>query len=173
MAGSSLAPTSALAAHGELEEDAARRSHRGIRLAVGGHGGGTLNPDQWLAGAHAIANGLFIRALSSELAVSGTLGGNHGGARAALRLGYTFWLSEAFGLGAVAGASGEYYFPVGDFARFCDRVDLDACSGFGGGIELGGAVRYDFLRAMALGGIAELPAVTLVLAADFELSGGR
>jgi hypothetical protein len=135
--------------------------------------GGTLNPDQWLAGGH-VGVGDLAGSLWAELALAGAFGGNHGGARAAVRTGYTFWPSDGvpFGFGPVLGASGQYFFPVGSYARFCDRVDLDACRGFELGVEAGGSLRYDWVRATVLAGFIDMPAVTIVVGADLLLSTG-
>jgi hypothetical protein len=103
------------------------------------------------------------------------VGGNHLTVRSSGRLDYMVWLDadHVFGIYPAVGASVLFYTPVGGFATFCHRVDLEGCSGHAFGGEIGGGIRYRSISVDAFVGFAELPVLTIMAAAWLPLSGGE
>lgn len=136
----------------------------GMRVSAGLRAGASINSDQALLGGHALAeDGLGLEAL-----VLVGLGGNHLTMRPSLRTSYTLWIGDegGFGIMPAAGLTMLFYVPVGPFATWCNRVGLGQCHGWQFGYEVGGGVRYSFVRIDAMAGIGELPALTITVAAD-------
>ena len=147
-----------------------------VGFAAGPRGGGTLNADQWLAGGHARLSLLCLGGFGSELVGVAGLGGNHVSWRGSLRLAHELELwggPRGVRLYPALGWSLQYLAPVGDFADWCDRYDVDACSGFASGIELGGGLRQSWLGIEAIVGFNDLPVLTLSATATFDLFGSR
>jgi hypothetical protein len=145
-----------------------------LGFGAGPRAGGTLNGDQWLAGGHAHLDLLCLGGLGSELVAVGGLGGNLVTLRGSLRLVYDFELwrgRRGLRLYPALGWSLQYYTPVGHFATWCGRYDVDACYGFASGVELGGGLRWSWLGAEVIVGLSDLPVLTLALSATFDLAG--
>lgn len=143
-------------------------AEEGVQLRAGLRAGASLNNDQALLGGHVLAEDGF--ALEPVVLVG--IGGNHFTMRPSVRAGYTFWIGDVgdFGIMPSAGITMQLYLPVGRFASWCDRVDLDACHGWQLGGELGGGVRMGWARLEAMAGIGEVPAVTITFAGDWSVS---
>jgi hypothetical protein len=138
------------------------------RFDVGPRGGISVNGDQWIVGGYGRYDGFCFGGCSPRLGIELQLlagfGGNHMTLRASVRLSYVFWFfEEMFGFYPLVGGSVVGYLPIGTFASFCGRVNLEGCSGWDAGLELGGGFhiwRFSLEAAAGLGGI---PVVTTTL----------
>lgn len=149
------------------------------RLGVGPRAGVSINGDQWILGGYGRFDGFCLggcpRHLSLELQLLAGLGGNHLTLRASLRLEYIFWFMHDFGLYPLAGISFIGWLPVGHFATFCHRVDLEGCTGWDAGLEVGGGFRVwrlTFEAAVGVGGIGTdnaIPVLTITAGLHFPL----
>lgn len=144
-------------------------------LRVGPRMGGSLNFDQWLVGGQILGDSIGIDALGLEAMFLVGLGGNHVTLRPAARLLYTFWIGghRGLGLAPTVGASALIYVPVGDFAEFCHRVDLHGCGGWDLGMDLGGSLRFRWLRLEATAGFFGIPRATITFAFDIPVGRPR
>lgn len=145
-----------------------------LRLGVGPRAGGTLNGDQWIAGAHSRLGLRCLGGFGSELSGVTGFGGNHLTLRGSLRAVYDVELSggeRGLGFYPALGWSPQYFHPVGHFGEWCDRYDVDACSGFASGLELGGGARYGWWGLEAIVGLHDLPVLTLSATATFDVLG--
>lgn len=152
-------------AHAEPPED----EDSGTRVSVGVRGGVSVNDDQWVVGGHVLAEDI----IDVEPLVLVGIGGNRLTLRPSLRAGYTFWIGDerGFGITPAAGVTALFYVPVGPFATWCHRTGVAGCGGWALGYELGGAVRYDWVRLEAMAGLGDAPVVTVTLATDFQVTG--
>ena len=144
-------------------------------LRIGPRVGGSLNFDQWLVGGQILGDSIGIDALGLEAVFLFGVGGNHVTLRPAARLLYTFWIGGHRGLGIAptVGASALIYVPVGDFAEFCHRVDLHGCGGWDLGMNLGGSLRFRWLRVEATAGFWGIPKATITVAFDIPVGKPR
>ncbi len=167
-----LLPAPCLAAGGD--EDGGRSC--AVGFAAGPRAGGTLNFDQWIAGGHGRLSLLCLGGFGSELVTVAGFGGNHLTLRGSARLTQELELwggPRGVRLYPALGWSLVYFVPVGHFGEWCDRYDVDACSGLVNGLELGGGLRVSWFGLEAIVGFAELPVVTLSATATFDLVGSR
>lgn len=140
-------------------------------LRIGPRFGGTLNFDQWLFGGQILGDSIGIDAFGLEAMFVLGVGGNHVTLRPAARMLYTLWIGGHRGLGIAptVGASALIYMPVGDFAKFCNRVNLHGCGGWDLGMDLGGSVRFRWFRLEATMGFFGIPKATITFAVDFPI----
>jgi hypothetical protein len=138
-----------------------------LRLGAGAKGGVTINADQWTAGGYGRLDGVCVLVCARDLGIGlhalGGVGGNHVTIRVGPRLDYHIWLAGegTVGLDLGVGASVIGFVPVGSFAEFCHRVDLDGCGGTYLGAEgaLGLRLWPTFVEAVVATG--ELPVLTV------------
>lgn len=140
-------------------------------LRIGPRFGGTLNFDQWLFGGQILGDSIGIDAFGLEAMFVLGVGGNHVTLRPAARMLYTLWIGGHRGLGIAptVGASALIYVPVGDFAKFCNRVDLHGCGGWDLGMDVGGSLRFRWFRLEATLGFFGIPKATITFAVDFPV----
>jgi hypothetical protein len=140
-----------------------------VDLDAGVRAGISINPDQWSGGGQLRARLTCLGGLGVEPLLTAGVGGNHLSVRPGLRLFYSIWFDTArrWSLTPALGGSLMYFTPVGRFATFCHRYDVDACSGLVSGFELGASAGYSGFGLDAMFGFAELPVLTL--AATFSL----
>jgi hypothetical protein len=141
------------------------------RASAGPRMGVSINGDQWIIGGHLLVESLCLPGLGIEPVVLVGIGGNFLTLRPAGRVTYSFWIGGRHGvaLAPALGVSALIWIPVGDFASFCNRTDLDGCGGHDIGFEIGGGLRWRWLRLEAMGGFGGLPVVTITLAADLPV----
>jgi hypothetical protein len=146
----------------------------GHRLFAGPQGGISVNPDQWVLGGVIGLDGVCVIGCTRDLtlalhALSG-VAGNHVTVRISPRLSYTFWIGDEDTLGVEVAAGGGVIalIPVGGFAEFCNRTDLDGCGGVWAGFEYGAGVRLWPITVHAIVGTGEVPVVTAT--ASFRIS---
>jgi hypothetical protein len=142
-----------------------------VAVDAGPRLGLSVNADQWLFGGQLRTGLPCLGGLGIGPAFMIGVGGNYLTLRSSGRLDYMWWLDDAhvFGIFPAVGASVLYYMPVGPFASFCDRTDLDECWGYEVGTELGGGIRYRQLGVDAFVGFGELPVVTIMASVSFPL----
>lgn len=140
-------------------------------VRIGPRFGGTLNFDQWLLGGQILGDSIGIDALGLEAMFVLGIGGNHVTVRPAARVLYTVWIGGHRGLGIAptVGASALIYVPVGDFAKFCNRVDLHGCGGWDLGMDVGGSLRFRWFRLEATLGFFGIPKATITFALDLPV----
>jgi hypothetical protein len=145
-----------------------------LSLGAGPRVGGMLNEDQWLVGGHLRTNVPCLGGLGLNAVVGVGLGGNYMTIRPSLRLSYEWWIGGKGGLGIYPAVGGSlmYYVPVGPFAAWCNRYDVQACWGHVSGWEAGGGVEYRWLGLEVIGGFRDLPALTIAGTATFTLWDG-
>ena len=132
----------------------------------------SVNGDQWLVGSALRASLPCLGELGIGPTLALGVGGNHLTLRSGGRLDYLLWFDDAhtFAIYPSVGAALQFYWPVGNFATFCHRVDLDECSGYHFGNELGGGVRYGNLAVDAFAGFGGLPVLSVMAAWSFAFT---
>ncbi|MBI4819545.1 MAG: hypothetical protein HY791_24950 [Deltaproteobacteria bacterium] len=149
--------------------DEAKDDTSGTRVQVGPRVGVSINSDQWIFGGHILFEGLCFEGVGLEPILLVGFGGNHAVLRPGFRAGYTLWLGPV-GLMPMAGASLNVAVPVGGFSDFCDEFALTGCADTFIGFELGGGVRYEWLRLEFMAALEpEMPVLTTTLAVDWLL----
>jgi len=140
-------------------------------VGVGPSLGWSFGDDQFLIAGSALLGHSCVRWLRFEPLVGLGLGGNWGSLRFGGRARVTLFLGdrERYGLSLIGGWGGKRSFPIGDFATFCKRVDLDQCWNTGTGGELGGAFEYFDFSLSAIAGFGGLPDLVLVLGYAFPV----
>jgi hypothetical protein len=135
----------------------------------------SVHSDQWLGGGQLRATLPCLGNLGIGPLLTFGVGGNHLTVRSAARLDYLFWLdrSHHFGIYPAAAAAVIFYVPMGHFAEFCHRVDLEECSGFLLGGEMGGGLRYRMFAVDAVAGFGGLPTLTIMAALAFPVGAQR
>jgi hypothetical protein len=162
------ATVASLAAHAAAHES-------DLRLGAGFQGGVTVNSDQWTAGGYGRLEGVCVFVCPRDLGIGlhalGGIGGNHVTVRVGPRLDYLLWLADegTVGLDLGVGASVIGFIPVGNFAEFCHRVDLDGCGGtyFGAEGALGLRLWPVFVEGVLASG--ELPVLTVTAGIHWTL----
>jgi hypothetical protein len=146
-----------------------------LDLGLGPRLGISVNGDQWIAGAHLRWGFPCLGRLGMMPVVYMGLGGNHLTARASLRLDYLVRIGgeQGFSIYPAVGGSVIFYMPVGHFASFCHRVDLNECWGYDFGLELGGGLGYHWFALDVIAGFAGIPVVTITATATFPLFGSN
>ncbi len=141
-------------------------------MDAGPRTGVSIRDDQWVIGGHLRAALPCLGNIGFGPVLSLGVGGNYVTLRSSGRLDYLVWFDDAHTVGIypAIGASAYFYFPVGGFATFCRRVDLEECWGHEVGWELGGGFRYRRLGVDAFAGFGGLPAVTIMAGVMFPLS---
>jgi hypothetical protein len=134
----------------------------------------SVNGDQYLIGAHLRWSLPCLGGLGLAPVVVAGFGGNYMTVRPSLRFDYMFRIGGPLGFAIYPALGGSviYYAPVGHFASFCTRVDLDECWGFDYGLELGGGLGYHWFALEAMVGLHGLPVVTVTATATIPLVGG-
>jgi hypothetical protein len=152
------------------------RARHGCTLeAEGGPRGGlTVNDDQWIVGAHLRLGFLCLGGFSLESVGLVGFGGNYLTLRPSLRAIYRLYsdTNRELEIHPTLGASVVQWFPVGPYATWCDRFEVDACWARDSGAELGGGIAYRFLGLDAVAGFGSLPVVTITLMATFPMAEG-
>ncbi len=160
-----------------VEAGASRAFSHGLLLSGGPLFGGTLNGDQWAAGAALRLDGICLVACAKNLGVEVQVlygfAGNFMTGRASARLVYGFEFGRHFAFYPAVGGSLVYHFPVGPFRQFCEETGLDDCHGFSTGLEVGGGFRFFWLSAEAIVGFGNIPRITLAAVATFPLWSSR
>lgn len=134
-----------------------------------------MNPDQYVLGGLIGFDGICLVACSRDLgfaihALSG-LAGNHATVRVSPRIAYTFWIGDedTLGIELATGAGVIGFIPIGHFAEFCERTDLDGCGGVWAGFEAGAGARLWPVTIHAVVGTGELPLLTATASVRFDL----
>jgi hypothetical protein len=143
-----------------------------LGVDAGARAGISINGDQWIGGGHGRLRLTCLGGLGLEPVAIAGLGGNYLTLRPSLRFFYWVWLDAArrWSLAPALGASLVYYTPVGNFATFCHRYDVDACSGFSHGFEAGMSAGFSGLGLQTAIGFGGLPVVTLSATYTWPLS---
>lgn len=138
-------------------------------VGVGPFAGWSLGDDQFLLGGSAVLGHSCVRWLRFEPLVGLGLGGNWGSFRFGGRTRVTLFLGdrERYGLTLIGGWGAKRSFPIGNFATFCKRVDLDQCWNTATGGELGAAFEYFDFSLSAIAGFGGLPDLVLALGYAF------
>jgi len=134
--------------------------------------GVSINDDQWLFGAGLRSSMPCLGNLGLGPSLSLGVGGNHMTLRSTGHLDYMLWFDDGhmFGVYPAIGASVLFYWPVGPFATFCERVNLDECSGYVFGGEIGGGLRYRMIGIDAFVGFAGLPVLSIMASVSFPVA---
>lgn len=134
-----------------------------VGFDAGARAGVSINGDQWIGGGHARLSLTCLGGLGLEPVAIAGVGGNYLTLRPSLRFFYWVWLDRGrrWSLAPSLGASLVYYTPVGNFATFCHRYDVDACSGFSRGFEAAMSIGLSGIGLDATLGFGDLPVVTL------------
>jgi hypothetical protein len=149
---------------------------RGCTLEVEGgpRGGLTVNDDQWIVGGHLRLGFLCLGGFTLEAVGLVGFGGNYLTLRPSVRALYRLYsdTNRELELHPTLGYSLVQWLPVGPFAKWCDRLHVDACWTRDSGVELGGGIAYRFLGLEAVAGFGSLPVVTVTLLATFPMAKG-
>jgi hypothetical protein len=146
-----------------------------LELEGGPRGGLTINDDQWIVGGHLRLGLLCLGGFALEPVALLGFGGNYLTLRPSVRAIYRLYsdTNRELELHPTLGYSFVQWLPVGDFADWCSRLEVDACYASDGGVELGGGIAYRFLGLEAVAGFGSLPVVTITLTATFPIAGGK
>jgi hypothetical protein len=138
-------------------------------VGVGPFTGWSFGDDQFLLGGLATLGHSCVRWLRFEPNLGLGLGGNWGTFRFGARARVTLFLgeNERYGLTLLGGYGGLRSFPLGRFATFCKRTDLDQCWNTSTGSELGVAFEYWDFALSAIAGLEGLPDLALQLSYAF------
>ena len=145
-----------------------------MQLEGGPRGGLTVNDDQWVVGGHLRLGLLCLGGLALEPVALLGFGGNYLTLRPSVRAIYRLYsdTNRELELHPTLGYSLAQWIPVGRFAEWCNRLEVDACYARDTGVELGGGIAYRFLGLDAVAGFGSLPVVTITLTATFPLTKG-
>lgn len=134
-------------------------------VGVGPAVGWSFGDDQFVTELTAQLGYSCVRWLRFEPRLGLGLGGNWGSLRFGGRARLTLFLGkhDEYGLTVLGGFAGLRSFPVGRFAKFCNRVDLDECWGTATGGEVGVAFEYWDFSLVAAIGLANLPDLVITL----------
>jgi hypothetical protein len=145
-----------------------------LELEGGPRGGLTVNDDQWIVGGHLRVGFLCLGGLALEPVALLGFGGNYLTLRPSVRAIYRLYsdTNRKLEIHPTLGYSLVQWIPVGRFAEWCDRLEVDACYARDSGVELGGGVAYRFLGLEAVAGFGSLPVVTITLTATFPITKG-
>ena len=165
---------SARAATGTAPSSPPRAPGCTLELEGGPRGGITVNDDQWIVGGHLRLGLLCLGGLALEPVALLGFGGNYLTLRPSLRAIYRLYsdTNRELELHPALGYSLVQWLPVGQFADWCDRLEVDACYARDSGVELGGGIAYRFLGLDAVAGFGSLPVVTITLTATFPMLRG-
>ncbi|MFP6687062.1 MAG: hypothetical protein VB934_20230 [Polyangiaceae bacterium] len=132
-------------------------------LGAGPRFGGSVNTDQWTVGGHLRLALHCLGGLTAESYLLSGWGGNYATLRPGLRLSYFFWFTDegGFAIYPTVGGSLYYYLPVGHYATWCNRHEVDACWSNDNGFEVGGGVQYSWFGLEGMVGLGGLPVVTI------------
>ena len=152
------------------------RAVHGCTLEVEGgpRGGLTVNDDQWIVGGHLRLGFLCLGGFAFEPVGLVGFGGNYLTLRPSLRAIYRLYsdTNRELEIHPTLGVSVVQWLPVGPYATWCDRFDVDACWARDSGAEIGGGLAYRFLGLDAVAGFGSLPVVTITLTATFPMAKG-
>lgn len=140
----------------------APRVSRPVELGVGSRVGFTMNNDQLVLGPDVELAAVGFERLAFALPVLIGMGDNYLTGRVALQARPRLIDAGPFILYPTAGVSAQIYGPVGPYAEYCARYEIEACSGAEVGPELGGGLRYGWLGVDAVAGLLGLPVLTVV-----------
>jgi hypothetical protein len=143
-----------------------------LEFEAGPRGGLTVNDDQWIVGGHLRLGFLCLGGFALEPVALVGFGGNYLTLRPSLRAIYRLYsdTNRELEIHPTLGYSLVQWFPVGHFAEWCDRLEVDACWARDSGVELGGGLAYRFLGIDAVAGFGSLPVVTVTLTATFPIA---
>ncbi len=146
-----------------------------LELEGGPRGGLTINDDQWILGGHVRLGLLCLGGFALEPVALVGFGGNYLTLRPSVRAIYRLYsdTNRELELHPTLGYSLVQWIPVGPFADWCDRLEVDACYARDSGVELGGGIAYRFLGIDAVAGFGSLPVVTITLTATFPMARGN
>jgi hypothetical protein len=146
-----------------------------LELEGGPRGGLTVNDDQWILGGHLRLGLLCLGGFALEPVALVGFGGNYLTLRPSVRAIYRLYsdTNRLLELHPTLGLSLVQWLPVGQFAEWCDRLEVDACYARDSGVELGGGIAYRFLGLDAVAGFGSLPVVTITLTATFPIVQGN
>ena len=145
-----------------------------LEVEGGPRGGITINDDQWILGGHLRLGFLCLGGFALEPVALVGFGGNYMTLRPSLRAIYHLYsdTNRELELHPTLGYSLVQWLPVGRFAEWCSRLEVDACYARDGGLELGGGIAYRFIGLDAVAGFGTLPIVTITLMATFPITKG-
>jgi hypothetical protein len=145
-----------------------------LEVEGGPRGGITVNDDQWILGGHLRLGFLCLGGFTIESVALLGFGGNYLTLRPSLRGIYRLYsdTNRELELHPTLGYSLVQWIPVGRFAEWCSRLEVDACYARDGGVELGGGIAYRFIGLDAVAGFGTLPIVTITLMATFPIAKG-
>jgi hypothetical protein len=134
-------------------------------LGAGPAAGWSFGDDQLVTELGAQLGYSCLRWVRLEPRLGLGLGGNWGSVRFGARTRLTLFLGahQEYGLTLLGGFAGVRSFPLGRFASFCRRVDLNECFSTDTGAELGGGFEYWDLSLLVAAGFGTLPDVVVTL----------
>jgi len=145
----------------QAEED------EGLKLAFGMRAGYALQPDQYVAGPHLRVRGILADFVELDAMVLAGMATEHWTLRISAHLKLIISAGD-FRFFPLLGPAAFVYQPRGQFADWCDKLDLE-CSSSAFGMELGLGAGWRALGVEAYLSTGELPLLTILGSVTLEL----
>lgn len=145
------------------------RPHERVgNVELGAAGAFAHRADMWMLGVRGGVRGIGMPWVEAAATMLGGLGVEHFTARASLHLRLALTVEEDWRFYALGGPALYGYAPRGEFAEWCDKLQLD-CRGIVGGVEAGIGAAWRAVALEAYLGTGDLPFLTVVLSGSVVL----